>query len=97
MKLISVFRKIALIEGISFLLILFVTMPLKYIWNIPEPTYFVGMVHGVLFVIYVVLAFWVYAAARLKLITLFWILLASIIPFGTFVVDEKILKKLIPN
>lgn len=97
MKLISVFRKIALIEGISFLLILFVTMPLKYIWNIPEPTYFVGMVHGVLFVIYVVLAFWVYAAARLKLITLFWILLASIIPFGTFVADEKILKKLIPN
>lgn len=35
-------RLIALIEGISFLLILFVSMPLKYIWNIPEPNIYMG-------------------------------------------------------
>ncbi|MBK9591508.1 MAG: DUF3817 domain-containing protein [Crocinitomicaceae bacterium] len=92
--MIRLFRRIALLEGISFLLILFVTMPLKYIWNIPEPTYYIGMAHGVLFVGYVALAIYVHFYARWNFLTLFLVLLASLIPFGTFVADSKILSKI---
>ena len=92
--MIRFFRTIALLEGTSFLLILFVTMPLKYIWHITEPTYFVGMAHGVLFILYVVLAFAVHYKVKWNLLTLFWVLIASLLPFGTFVVDHKILKKI---
>lgn len=94
MSMIQLFRRVALLEGISFLLILFVTMPLKYIWNIPEPTYYIGMAHGVLFVAYVGLAFYVHYYAKWDFLTLFLVLLASFIPFGTFVADQKILKKI---
>jgi len=92
--MIRFFRTIALLEGTSFLLILFVTMPLKYIWHIKEPTYFVGMAHGVLFILYVVLAFAVHVKVKWNLLTLFLVLIASLLPFGTFVVDHKILKKI---
>lgn len=93
MNMILLFRRVALLEGISFLLILFVTMPLKYIWNIPEPTYYIGMAHGVLFVLYVILVFIVAYQLKWKLMTIFLALLASIIPFGTFVADRKIFSK----
>jgi integral membrane protein len=95
MKLTLFFRRIALLEGISFLLILFVTMPLKYIWNIPEPTYYIGMAHGVLFVAYVALAFYAHFYAKWNFLTLFLVLAASLIPFGTFVADKHILKKVV--
>jgi integral membrane protein len=94
MKLILFFRRVALLEGISFLLILFVTMPLKYIWNIPEPTYYIGMAHGVLFVGYVAFSFYAHFYAKWNFLTLFLVLLASLIPFGTFVADSKILSKI---
>jgi integral membrane protein len=94
MKMIILFRRVALLEGVSFLLILFVTMPLKYIWDIPEPTYYIGMAHGVLFVGYVVLAFYAHVYAKWNFLTLFLVLLASLIPFGTFVADSKILSKI---
>ena len=46
-------RLLALAEGISFLLLLFVTMPLKYVFDYPEPNRVVGLIHGLLFVLYV--------------------------------------------
>ncbi|MBI3133192.1 MAG: DUF3817 domain-containing protein [Bacteroidetes bacterium] len=88
------FRLIALLEGTSFLVILAVTMPLKYIWQIAEPTFYVGMIHGVLFLLYMVLAFAVHIQIKWNFGTLFWVLLASLLPFGTFVADHKILKKI---
>ena len=45
------------IEGYSYLLLLLVAMPLKYIWDIPEWVRIIGMVHGVLFVIFMVMIF----------------------------------------
>jgi integral membrane protein len=92
--MIRFFRIIALLEGTSFLLMLFVTIPLKYIWDIKEPAYFLGMAHGVLFLLYVVLALLVHFRVKWNFITLFWVLIASLLPFGTFVADQKILKKL---
>ena len=94
MSMILLFRRVALLEGISFLVILLVTMPLKYIWNIPEPTYYVGMAHGLLFVAYIGFAFYAHYYARWNFSTLFLVLLASLIPFGTFVADSKILSRI---
>jgi len=89
------FRILAFIEGLSFLVILFVTMPLKYIWEIKEPNVAVGMAHGGLVILYVLIAVAIYFKFKWKLATLSWVLLASLLPFGTFVADRKILKKMV--
>lgn len=86
-------RLIAFLEGMSYLVILFITMPMKYLFDMPAPTRPVGMAHGVLFIVYVVLVLIVRSKYKWPLLTTFWALLASIIPFGTFVADAKIFKK----
>lgn len=92
-KLLQFLRLLGLIEGISFLIILFVTMPLKYIWGMREPNLIVGMIHGVLFIGYCLLVVVVGYKLKWKLLTIFFALLASVIPFGTFVADKKIFRE----
>ena len=82
-------RIIAFIEGTSFLLILFVTMPLKYGLKMPEPNKIIGMLHGVLFMLYILAVIQARSTYNWDGKTTFWSLLASIIPFGTFWVDRK--------
>ena len=82
------------LEGISFLVLLCIAMPLKYIWGMEGATMIVGMAHGILFVLYIVLVLPVKLDYDLNSKTVFLILLSSIVPLGTFVVDHKILKKL---
>jgi integral membrane protein len=86
------FRGIAFLEGLSFIVILFITMPLKYQFDMPRPNLVVGMVHGILFLGYL------YAVFRLK-ISENWdnkltlkTLAASVIPFGTFYMDYKVFR-----
>lgn len=92
-KLLQFLRILGFIEGISFLVILFVTMPLKYIWEMTEPNKIIGMAHGVLFIAYCLLVVIVGYKLKWKFMSIFWALLASIIPFGTFVADAKIFKE----
>jgi integral membrane protein len=84
-------RLAALLEGISYLLFA-ITMPLKYMMDIPEPNYVVGMAHGFLFIAYIALALqnifihgWNWKNSLMALA-------ASIIPFGTFYADAKLFK-----
>ncbi|WP_024769217.1 DUF3817 domain-containing protein [Aquimarina macrocephali] len=91
--MITSFRLISYLEGISYLLILFVTMPLKYIFESPEPNQIIGMAHGFLFLIYIVFAFLVKPEKKWNIKTLMIVLACSIIPFGTFWMDQKYLKK----
>ena len=77
-------------EGISFLVLLGIAMPLKYMMNMPQAVRLVGSVHGALFIIYAVL---VLSTARNhrwpgKLIGLG--LLAAFLPFGPFWFDRRI-------
>jgi integral membrane protein len=88
------FRIIAFTEGLSFLLILFITMPLKYMLHIPEPNLVIGMVHGVLFLAYVLAVIDLKIRKDWKLGLTFKSLLASVIPFGTFYMDLKYFRKL---
>ena len=85
------FRILAFAEGISFLLILFITMPLKYYLDMPEPNMIIGMMHGVLFVIYVLAALQFKWKKDWSLKVTFLALLASIVPFGTFYFTAKVL------
>lgn len=90
--MIKFFRGISFLEGISLLLLLFVAMPLKYVWGNPEYVRIVGMAHGLLFVAYVLLAIMTKFELEWKVKTLLIVLVASVIPFGTFYVDKKYLK-----
>jgi len=86
-------RLVAFIEGVSFLIILFVTMPLKYFFSSPTPNKFFGMMHGVLFILYVVGVLWVAFGQQWNLKKIALALLASIIPFGTFWADVKLFRE----
>jgi integral membrane protein len=87
-------RLSALLEGISFLLLLIIAMPLKYMAGIPEPVSYIGMAHGVLFIWYVISVLLVREAYRLSIGNTALALLASLVPFGTFYADKKIFKRL---
>lgn len=86
-------RIIAFIEGVSFLLILFVTMPLKYWYEMPNPNKIIGMAHGVFFVLYILAVIQNRSAYNWDNKTTFWASMVSIIPFGTFWADKKFFSK----
>jgi integral membrane protein len=88
-KLYSWFRKIAFAEGISFLLLLGIAMPLKYLANLPMAVRVMGALHGALFVAFVVLAWEVKTSCNRSFGWMAKALLASFLPFGTFVVDKE--------
>lgn len=88
-KTFSLFRKVAFAEGVSFLILLFIAMPLKYLADIPIAVTIVGGLHGVLFVAFCVIANMVRREYKKDLKWLLKAGLASIIPFGTFVMDKQ--------
>ncbi|QHI36070.1 hypothetical protein IMCC3317_14230 [Kordia antarctica] len=85
------FRWIAILEGISYIAF-FITMPLKYFMEMPKPNRIVGMTHGVLFLIYVLLAFLVTKEQKWNFKSFGILFLASLIPFATFYVERKYLR-----
>ncbi|WP_026756010.1 DUF3817 domain-containing protein [Sediminibacter sp. Hel_I_10] len=91
-SLFNSFRLVALLEGISYILLLFIAVPIKYFANDPQYVKLLGMPHGILFLAYIVLAIVLASEMGWTKKTLFIVLLASIIPFGTFYVEYKYLK-----
>lgn len=85
-------RVLAFMEGVSFLVILFITMPLKYLYHNPMPNKIVGMAHGVLFLGYVVVVIQVHLNRNWPMKKTGLALLASIVPFGTFWADVKLFR-----
>lgn len=92
MTYLRLFRTVSISEGLSLLLLLAVAMPIKYILNEPILVKIVGMIHGILFIFYVLFALFLKKRQKWSLVELAMILTASIIPFGTFYVDSKFLK-----
>ena len=87
------FRMTGLAEGVSFLVLLGIAMPLKYIFHIPEAVKIFGWVHGALFVSFIYFAFEVMTALNKKPSWLAKAFLAAIIPCGTFVLDKELKKE----
>lgn len=84
-------RIITFAEGMSYLILLFIAMPLKYLADFPQAVAVFGMIHGVLFVLYigyVLVSFFVYRWSIGKTLIL---LLVSILPFGNFWADRRYL------
>lgn len=90
-KSIKAFRIISTLEAISFLVLLGIAMPLKYIWDMPQMVQTVGMAHGVLFCLYVGGAFYMYKKLNWTIMELLIVILCSVLPFGPFYADRKYL------
>ena len=89
----NIFRLVALLEGVSYILLLFVAVPIKYWGGDEQWVKLLGMPHGILFVSYIIFAFLIKENEKWGMKDLGIVLLASILPFGTFYVDWKYLKK----
>jgi integral membrane protein len=87
------FRKIAFAEGVSFLVLLLIAMPLKYFADMPIAVTIVGGLHGLLFVAFVVMAWEVKREYKKDWGWLIKSFIASIVPFGTFWMDSNQWKK----
>jgi integral membrane protein len=88
----SIFRIVSLLEGISYLLLLFFATPFKYFQGDDSYVKMLGMPHGILFMVYVVLAIMIKKEMNWDNKTLGIVLVASILPFGTFYIDKKYLR-----
>ena len=87
------FRVIAICEGISFLVLLFIAMPLKYFADSPQSVLIVGWIHGLLFILYMLALLNVKIKNRWSISKTLIAVVASLIPFGPFILDKKILIK----
>ena len=88
----NIFRIIAFLEGLSYILLLFIATPIKYVYHDEQYVKLLGMPHGLLFVAYIALAFMLKADMTWTSKQFKHILLAAIIPFGTFYIDRLYLK-----
>lgn len=82
-------RAVGIAEGVSFLVLLGIAMPLKYLAGQPLMVKVVGWAHGVLFVGYVLAVFQAAAVYRWPLMRTGVALVASLLPFGTFALEPR--------
>lgn len=88
-------RIIAILEGISLLILIFIAVPMKHFLNNAEGTRLMGPIHGALFLLFLFNTMSVGIEQSWKFKTTTWkVLIACIIPFGTFYIDRKILSKI---
>lgn len=88
-------RLVALLEGISLLILVGVAVPMKYAAGDPSLVKSMGPVHGLLFLLFVVNTISVGIEYKWKFSETTWkVLLACIVPFGTFYIDYSILSKM---
>jgi integral membrane protein len=90
MNSVGFLRVISWLEGASFILLLFVAMPLKYLLGLPLAVRVTGMVHGILFVVLIYALLRVVQSQRLSMKRAFMVFLAALIPFGPFLVDKML-------
>ena len=88
----KIFRVVSILEGVSYLLLLFIATPIKHFSGNEMFVKMLGMPHGLLFLTYVVLAIMLKYELGWEGKKFFIILVASIIPFGTFYIDKKYLR-----
>tara|TARA_R110000868_G_scaffold364942_3_gene627823 strand:+ start:134 stop:436 length:303 start_codon:yes stop_codon:yes gene_type:complete len=89
-KEINQFRWISLAEGISFLVLLLIAMPLKYLFDSPLMVKYFGWLHGLLFMLYVFQLLYLTIQLKWKLRRLFFYFLAAFFPFAPFFVERNL-------
>lgn len=86
-------RLTGILEGLSFIILLAIAMPLKYLAGRPEMVSIVGMAHGVLFVLYIFLSVQGKFQYRWTWKKMFLLWIASVVPFGTFYAEVNLLRR----
>lgn len=79
-----------MLEGISFLLLMGVAMPLKYLAGMPEAVRYAGWAHGLLFITYGMVIFAAWSDGKIPFRIAMMAFVASLLPFGPFVIDRKL-------
>lgn len=89
-KSVNRLRVTGIYEGISYLVLLFIAMPLKYFADLPKAVTYVGWAHGLLFVLFMAALAYVWFADGWKFKKVIFAFVAALIPFGTFYLDKKL-------
>lgn len=84
------FRIISYIEGLSFLVLLFIAMPIKYIGENPYPVKIAGMTHGILFILFMIFLFDTMRKYSFENGYTFKLFVLSLIPFGSFFIEKSV-------
>ena len=92
--MINIYRLTAFLEGVSYILLLFIAVPIKYLLNEAVYVKILGMPHGVLFISYILFSIIAKIKYNWDFRKFLVISLASLVPFGTFYIDKKYLTKL---
>ncbi len=83
-------RLAALAEGVSYLILLFAAMPLKYLLGLPLAVRVVGLIHGLLFIVFGACLLAAWARHRWPVTRPALVLLSSLVPFGAFFMDRSL-------
>jgi integral membrane protein len=94
-KLLQLFKVVAIAEGISFLILLLIAMPLKYIAHYQKPVKIAGMAHGILFITFLILALEVGGKLKKNFGWFVKAFIAAIIPFGAFVFEKQFQREMV--
>ncbi len=84
------FQIINKMEGISYIILIFAAMPLKYIFLIPLATKVVGAIHGILVIIFFYQIFLAKKEANISYVKTFYYSILSLLPFGSFYIDKDL-------
>jgi len=93
LKPLQLLRKTGIAEGISFLVLLLIAMPLKYLFDFPLAVKYVGWAHGLLFISYIALSWFVKETYNWPLKKFLFAFIAAWLPLGTFVYDKQLKKE----
>ena len=95
--MINIYRLTAFLEGVSYILLLFIAVPIKYLLNEALFVKILGMPHGILFILYILFSIIAKIKHNWNFRKFLVISIASLVPFGTFYIDKKYLTKLNSN
>ena len=93
LKPLQLLRKTGIAEGISFLVLLLIAMPLKYLFDFPLAVKYVGWAHGLLFISYITLAWFAKETYNWPFKKFLFAFIAAWLPLGTFVYDKQLKKE----
>ncbi len=80
-------------EGISYVLLLFIAMPLKYLMNSPQAVWYIGWIHGILFLLFILALTYATITLEWKFKKVLLAFIAALLPFGTFILDKSLRKE----
>ena len=89
----NLLRLVGFLEGLSFIILVGICMPLKYHWGYEHATQEVGIIHGMLFVLYLICVIPVRVEYKWSNTVSLLVIVASFVPLGTFIAEYKVFRK----